>query len=232
LRHADGVHRKIKRRFHAILRRSGRRFERALEVGGVTGPDSLLDAPQLEGAERYCLNLLEQPGRNGVITVAGDANDMHMFEDRSFDLVLCNATLEHDKRFWLSVAEMRRVLRPGGLLVIGVPGYVRDPETDHGYSTHTYRVHYSFDYYRFSEQAVREVLLEGMRRVRVARVLTPPRLIGHGYKPAEAPRPRRQRRAPRLRAAARRVVPLRIAVAGARGARRWAGSRRGLTRRA
>lgn len=219
------MHRKIKRRFHAILRRSGRRFERALEVGGVTGPDSLLDAPQLAGAQRYCLNLLEQADGDGVIPVAGDANDMHMFEDRSFDLVLCNATLEHDKRFWLSVAEMKRVLKPGGLLVIGVPGYVRDPETDHGYSTHTYRVHYSFDYYRFSEQAVREVLFEGMRRVRVARVLTPPRLIGHGYKPPDPPRPRRQRKARRLRAVAGRVPALRGAVASLRRARRWARSR-------
>ena len=121
------MHRKIKQRFHRIVSRSGVRPQRALEVGGVTGPDSLLDAPQIAGAERYCLNLLNVPSRDGVITVAGNANDMHMFDDRSFDLVLCNATLEHDKRFWLSVAEMKRVLRPGGLLVIGVPGYVKDP---------------------------------------------------------------------------------------------------------
>ena len=212
------MHRKIKRRFHAIVRRSGVRPERALEVGGVTGPDSLLDAPQVAGAERYCLNLLDLPGRDGVITVAGNANDMGVFEDRFFDLVLCNATLEHDKRFWLSVAEMKRVLRPGGLLVIGVPGYVKDPETDHGYATHTYRVHYSFDYYRFSEQAVRDVFFDGMERVRVSRVMSPPRLIGHGYKPAEVSR--RGRAAARLRAVARRVPALRTAVVAARRVRR------------
>ena len=83
------------------------------------------------------------------------------------DMVLCNATLEHDRYFWRSLAEMKRVLRPGGLLVIGVPGYVENPERDHGKSTHTYRVHYKFDYYRFSEQAVRDVFFEGMLAVEV-----------------------------------------------------------------
>ena len=58
---------------------------------------------------------------------------------------------------------MKRVLKPGGLLIISVPGYVQDPERDLGRATHTYRVHYRFDYYRFSEQAVREVFFEGMR---------------------------------------------------------------------
>ena len=66
-----------------------------------------------------------------------------LFDSNWFDLILCSATLEHDKRFWRSVSEMRRVLRPGGLLIISVPGYIKDPETDHGRSTHTYRVHYS-----------------------------------------------------------------------------------------
>jgi SAM-dependent methyltransferase len=209
------VHPRIKQRFHAVVRRSGLRPARALEVGGVTGPNSLLDSPEILGAERYCLNLLKMPpGDDGIVTVAGNANDMHVFDDASFDLVLCNATLEHDKRFWLSVAEMKRVLRPGGLLVIGVPGFVHDPETDHGLLTHTYRVHYRFDYYRFSEQAVREVLFDGMRRVKVARIMTPPRLVGHGYKPAAPPRH------PRARAAARRVPGLRPAVRRGRRLRR------------
>ena len=113
--------------------------------------------------------------------------------------MVCCATLEHDKRFWLSVKEMQRVLRPGGLLVIGVPGYVKNTELDHGRATHTYRVHYEFDYYRFSEQAVREVFFEGMRRVRVRPMMFPPRLIGHGYKRRPKPPPKRihARQAPR-----------------------------------
>jgi SAM-dependent methyltransferase len=192
------------RHYHAIIRRAGIRPERALEVGGVMGADSLLRFPELAGAERYCLNLVKMPSDGEITAVTGNANDMRdVFEDDVFDLILCSATLEHDKRFWLSVAEMRRVLKPGGLLIISVPGYVKDPDRDHGRATHTYRVHYSFDYYRFSEQAVREVFFEGMRRVRVRPVMVPPRIFGHGYKPRPAAprtlRARAVRKAKRLR---------------------------------
>jgi SAM-dependent methyltransferase len=192
------------RRYHTIIRRAGIRPERALEVGGLMGADSLLRFPELAGAERYCLNLVQMPGDGEITAVTGNANDMRdVFEDDLFDLVLCSATLEHDKRFWLSVAEMRRVLKPGGLLIISVPGYVKDPDRDHGRATHTYRVHYSFDYYRFSEQAVREVFFEDMRRVRVRPIMAPPRIFGHGYKPQPAApktlRARAVRKAKRVR---------------------------------
>jgi SAM-dependent methyltransferase len=174
---------KVKQRFHRVIRNSGIRPQRALEVGGLMGEDSLLRFPELAGAERYCLNLVELPSDAEVKAVTGNANNMDVFDKDSFDLVVCCSTLEHDKRFWLSVAEMKRVLRPSGLLVIGVPGYVKDEQRDQGRSTLTYRVHYKFDYYRFSEQAVREVFFDGMERVRVRAVMTPPRIIGHGWKP-------------------------------------------------
>jgi SAM-dependent methyltransferase len=170
--------------FHNVIRRSGIRPERALEVGGLMGANSLLQFPELEGAERFCLNLVEMSSDDVVTSVTGNANDMKgVFDNDSFDLVLCCSTLEHDKHFWLSVAEMKRVMRPGGLLVIGVPGYVKDEQRDQGRSTLTYRVHYAFDYYRFSEQAVREVFFADMDRVQVKAYMTPPRLLGHGYKP-------------------------------------------------
>jgi SAM-dependent methyltransferase len=172
------------RRYHAIIRRTGVKPERALEVGGLMGGGSLLRFPELEQAERYCLNLRSLPSEDGITAVRGNANNMRgLFRSNWFDLVLCCSTLEHDKRFWHSVAEMRRVLRPGGLLILSVPGYVRDPETDSGRSTLTYRVHYTFDFYRFSEQAVRQVFFEGMERVRVRPFMTPPRIFGYGYKP-------------------------------------------------
>ena len=183
------------RRYHTIIQRTGVRPERALEVGGLMGADSLLRFPELAGAERYCLNLVDMPSEDGITAVTGNANDMrNVFKDNLFDLVVCSATLEHDKRFWLTLGEMKRVLRPGGLLIISVPGYVKDSERDQGRATHTYRVHYRFDYYRFSEQAVREVFFEGMRRVRVKPVMFPPRIFGHGYKPqAAAPKTLRAR---------------------------------------
>jgi SAM-dependent methyltransferase len=43
------------------------------------------------------------------------------FEDRSFDTVLCNAVLEHVEHVDRVVAELVRVLRPGGHAVIAIP---------------------------------------------------------------------------------------------------------------
>ena len=39
------------------------------------------------------------------------------------------------------------------------------------------------DYYRFTEQAVRQVFLAGLREVKVRKVMNPPRFVGWGRKP-------------------------------------------------
>lgn len=177
------MHADIQETIHAIIGDSGLRPRRALEVGGLVGPKSLLRTAALRDAERYCLNLVPLESRDGITAVEGNANDMNVFADERFDLVVSNATLEHDKHFWLSLAEMRRVLAPGGLLIIGAPGYIENAERDQGKSTHTYRVHYRFDYYRFSPQAFREVFFAGMEDVGVQALLVPPRIVGLGFKP-------------------------------------------------
>lgn len=41
--------------------------------------------------------------------------------DASADVVVCNQVLEHLKNIWLPMAEMHRVLRPGGHAVLSVP---------------------------------------------------------------------------------------------------------------
>jgi len=167
---------------HMIVRRSGIEPKRALEVGGYVGEKSLLRSKEIARAERLCINLVAQPTDTGIRSVVGSSNDMHMFKDSSFDLVMSCAVHEHDKKFWLSIAEMQRVLRPGGLMVICVPGFVKSPR-DRGAATDTYRVHYRFDYYRFTRRAMSEVFFEGMERVKVGTMLEPPRIIGHGFKP-------------------------------------------------
>lgn len=188
------MHPRIQARFFEIIRNSGLRPTRALEIGGYLGPTSLLISPEVEKAERFCLNLVELTGESaikvaeasGIEPVVGNANDMHMFEDESFDLVVSNATLEHDKHFWLSLAEIRRVTRAGGLVIIGVPGYTKNEHPIAPWTTLTFVLHYRFDYYRFSEQAVREVFFDGMEGVEVFAMLQPPRIIGCGRKPLRA----------------------------------------------
>jgi SAM-dependent methyltransferase len=179
-----------------------------LEVGAVPGPDSLLRLPCLADVTAKIGINLEAPGNCGdYAIVEGNANEMRAFADGQFDAVLCNATLEHDRCFWKTVGEIHRVTAPGGFIAIGVPGYGRmgldtlvpgrslfgrvlrffrrGRHADMVRAgTITLGVHnFPGDYYRFSEQAVREVFLAGLARVALRTVMNPPRIIGWGRKP-------------------------------------------------
>lgn len=174
----------------------------------MASPDTLLNLPALSGAtEKVGLNVDPQPAFGSFRMIVGNANAMTMFEGESFDLVLCNSVLEHDAHFWLSLAEVRRVLRPGGIAMIGVPGYtvargagkrlataasrLWSPKLPGGTllaglaaTTPTLNVHnYPADYYRFSAQAMRDVFLDGLEVLSVEELMIPPRIIGVGRKP-------------------------------------------------
>jgi SAM-dependent methyltransferase len=177
-----------------------------LEVGAVPSDDTLLCLPALAGAKSKIGINLEGPCRHRDFEILrADANSLSCFPDESFDTLLCNSVLEHDKFFWKSAKEMRRVTRPGGLIVIGVPGFsnlpveptasrlarilsklgiskaVLDPMDA---STLTLRTHsFPEDFYRFSPQAVSEVLLEGLEDKELLTVMLPPRIVGVGVKP-------------------------------------------------
>jgi SAM-dependent methyltransferase len=164
---------------------------RVLDIGGRISPDSLLTLPELEKSERVCVNLESIKDDLGITAVQANGNDLPMFPDGHFDWVFSNATFEHDPTFWLTLAEMRRVLKPGGLMMIGVPGFdktVYDGQDAPPDATLTYRYHMVSDFYRFSPRAVRKVFFEGFNRVRVEAVLNPPRLIGRGRKPKNVDR--------------------------------------------
>lgn len=174
-----------------------------LEVGATGTPDTLLTLAALSRARRRIgLNAEPQPPLPGVEMVTADANAMTLFADASFDAVLCNSMLEHDARFWLSLGEMKRVLRPGGLLMVGVPAFTERrslgrrfraglarlwsaplPGARHldgaAASTPTLAVHrFPADYYRFGIDAMREIFFAGMEVVSIDELMTPPRLVG------------------------------------------------------
>ena len=163
-----------------------------LEIGATPTPDTLLALPRFQDARwRVGLDLSGPHETPRFRILAGQANAMTMFEDARFDVVLCNSVLEHDARFWLTLAEIRRVIRPGGHFLVGVPGYGPMGTLASGEDTPawleatapTLGLHdFPGDYYRFSQQAVTEVLLEGFIPVEAVSVMLPPRFIAHGVR--------------------------------------------------
>ena len=177
-----------------------------LEIGAVPSINSLLCMKSLEGAtEKVGINLSGPYEFEDFKVLKGNANDMDCFEDERFHAVLCNAVLEHDRYFWKTIGEMKRVTKRGGLVVIGTPGYtclkaeklksllrkipyVRNLRSNPYFNlffaaTITYQVHDApGDYYRFSPQAFKDVFFKDMKDVEVISVMLPPRIIGAGIK--------------------------------------------------
>jgi SAM-dependent methyltransferase len=171
---------------------------KVLEIGALPAENTLLNIDLLKVRERIGINLKPPTSYNGFNILQANATDLSIFESNHFDCVLSNATIEHEKHFWKICAEIHRVLRPGGVAIIGAPGYSRNTDTQHltlskptgadpldewHVTALIYRYHGApKDYYRFSEDAFREVIFEGYRDVCIRTVMVPPRLIGYGFK--------------------------------------------------
>jgi ubiquinone/menaquinone biosynthesis C-methylase UbiE len=67
------------------------------------------------------LRWLRAPGR---MLLQGDMNRLP-FRDGAFHTVVCSEVIEHVPREQVRLAELVRVLRPGGILVLGTPDYGR-----------------------------------------------------------------------------------------------------------
>lgn len=84
-----------------------------------------------------------KPGNN-VDIVVKDAYDWSEIEENTYDVVISGQTLEHIEFFWLTMEQISRVLKPGGLCCIIVPS--KGP------------VHRNpYDCYRFNEDGVRSL---------------------------------------------------------------------------
>jgi 2-polyprenyl-3-methyl-5-hydroxy-6-metoxy-1,4-benzoquinol methylase len=67
------------------------------------------------------LRWLRAPGR---LLVQGSLTDLP-FRDGAFDTVLCSEVIEHIPRERVHLEELVRVIRPGGVLILGTPDYSR-----------------------------------------------------------------------------------------------------------
>ena len=115
-----------------------------LEIGSyqVAGQEDLADLRELFPGKPY-VGLDMRPGP-GVDLVADAQALPHA--DASLGTVIAMNTLEHVPRFWRALDEIRRVLRPGGALLLSCPFY--------------FHIHsFPSDYWRFTPEAL-ELLLE------------------------------------------------------------------------
>lgn len=179
-----------------------------LEIGATPNENTLLNLPALKNLRDKIGINMEGPYKFKDFTYhQGNANQMDIFSDNYFGIVLCNAMLEHDRFFWKTLTEIKRVTRPGGIVVIGTPGFsasqfhqainrfdrflwyrrLKSSKTL-GFifsSTRTLEVHGEAygDFYRFSAASFRDVFFPGFEKVEIIEVMKPPRIIGLGYKP-------------------------------------------------
>jgi len=184
------MHRRVYQEFESICSKFNVNGY-VLEIGAVPTEDSLLTMKALANATKKIGINLDGPYKLKDFEILRlNANNMNIFADNSFDLVLSNATLEHDKYFWKTIAEIKRVVKSGGWVILGTPGYhslrwFKALKAESIFDTTlTMRIHnYPGDYYRFSTQTFKEVFFKDMIDVEIRRIMVPPRIIGYGRKP-------------------------------------------------
>jgi SAM-dependent methyltransferase len=135
-----------------------------LEVGSYDENGTV--RPLFGGCEFVGVDMREGPGVDRVAS----SHDLP-FDDGQFDVVVSTEMLEHDPYPWVSMAEMGRVLVPGGLLVVTARG--------NGFKLHAY----PDDYWRFMPSSFPVLLsLAGCDVVDVREDPQAPGMFGCGRK--------------------------------------------------
>lgn len=106
-----------------------------LEIGSLNVNGTIRDAFKDSARFPGYTGLDMRPGAG--VDIVGVGSDLQ-FEDRRFGVVATLETLEHDERFWLTLIECNRVLRPGGSLIVTTRAF--------GFPRHDY----PHDYWRFT----------------------------------------------------------------------------------
>lgn len=151
---------------YAELRANVERFMQ--DAGKDAAPGRLLDiAPQdhagarpffPDSVEIVTFDIEAESGADviGDITMRNDT-----LADESFDYIVCTEVLEHVLQPFAAVAEMRRLLRPGGTVFVTTP--------------YNFRIHGPLpDCWRFTEHGLR-ALFAGWQNVTVEGLETPDR---------------------------------------------------------
>lgn len=94
----------------------------------------------------------------GVDKVLNSHNILREWGANSFNTVLCLEMLEHDDKPWITIENIKEVLKKGGFLIISTPTF--------GFPLHRYPK----DYFRFGEDAFKEFFFKGIKILRLSLV--------------------------------------------------------------
>ena len=125
-------------------------FEKVLDVGSRNINGSVRDV--LPGVDITGIDFIKC---RDVDVVMNAHHILRKFGYHKFDLVTCCETLEHDDAFWMTVQQMRQVVKPGGYLFISTPGI------------NFFKHDYPSDYWRFTEDAYKDVFFKGWMDVHI-----------------------------------------------------------------
>jgi len=126
--------------YAALLPRLRHASGRLLDVGCGSMPYRQYVPPGVTSYEG-----MDVEARTAGVTYIGDAQDMSQIMAESYDMVLCSEVLEHLPRPEAAIAEMARILKPSGQLLLSVPFLSRLHEEPH-------------DYFRYTEHGLRALL--------------------------------------------------------------------------
>lgn len=88
---------------------------------------------------------IDRERRVPEVDYEGDIQDMSILPDDAYDTAICLEVLEHVPDTGAALSELRRIIKPGGILIISVP--------------HISRLHEEpYDFYRFTEYGLRHLL--------------------------------------------------------------------------
>lgn len=154
----------------AVIRRNVVDFMRRAATTFVKAdkPVKLLDiAPQVhEGARPFfpssvVVETLDIDPKAGCTYTADICRTNPALSDESYDFVVCTEVLEHTLRPFDAIREIRRILRPGGFLLLSVP--------------FNFRIHGPLpDCWRFTEHGLRAIL-DGFEIAELSGIETPGR---------------------------------------------------------
>lgn len=99
--------------------------------------------------------------------IVADIHQMDIFEDNTFDCILCSEVLEHCYAPWKAANEMYRVLKPGGILLLSTRFVYPLHDTPH-------------DYYRFTRYGL-EILFSNYRILELQEEATTEETLGILY---------------------------------------------------